>query len=83
MLDMRALHVEITNKVSEVLQHKGEIAAEQDLAAIGLDSMRSVGLVVGLEEMYNIEYDDEELLTDNFSTIAKIVERVNSKLSLS
>lgn len=81
MLELRALHDGIMNKVSEVLQYHGEIAAEEDLTAIGLDSMRSVGLIVDLEEMYNIVFDDEELFTENFSTIAKIVERVNSKMN--
>lgn len=47
---------------------------------IGLDSMSSVNLIVELEAMYNIEFEDEELLTDNFSTIRNILERTQGKM---
>ncbi|CAG7659187.1 acyl carrier protein [Paenibacillus allorhizosphaerae] len=75
------LRTEIESKVKELLQVDGNIQLDQDLTSIGLDSMRSVGLIVDLETQYNISFNDDELLTENFSTINKIVERVQSKLT--
>lgn len=71
---------DVTNKVKEVLQYNQDIYVNQDLAEIGLDSLASVTLLVELEEMYNIEFDDEEMLFENFSTITKINNLVCNKL---
>lgn len=71
---------DVTNKVKEVLEYNQDIYVNQDLAEIGLDSLASVTLLVELEEMYNIEFDDEEMLFENFSTITKINNLVCNKL---
>lgn len=56
------------------------LASTEDLSTYGFDSLRSVELIVDLEEHFDIEFDDEELLFNNFSTIDKIVEMVSNKL---
>lgn len=70
----------ITSKVKEILGREQDISLEEDLATLGLDSMGSVGLIVDLEELFDIVIDDEELMFENFSTIQKIVDRVAGKL---
>ena len=53
------------------------IKDEEDLCEFGLNSISSVDLVVTLEEMYDIMYDDDDLLLDNLNTINKIMETTN------
>ncbi|TNJ64371.1 acyl carrier protein [Paenibacillus hemerocallicola] len=71
---------DITAKVNEILETDHNIAWEEELTSLGLDSIKSVNLIVDLEEMYHIVFDEDELLTENFSTISKIVARVQGKL---
>lgn len=74
------LITEVTNKVKEILEYKQEIDLDQDLGELGLDSLASVTLLVELEEMYNIQFEDEEMLFEYFSTIAKIKQLISNKL---
>ena len=79
---------EIGNYVRELirpmleLDESYELEDDCDLVALGLDSMKSVNLIVDIEEHFNIMFDDEELLLDNFKTISNIVNRISSKLDL-
>jgi acyl carrier protein len=59
-----------------------EIRLDDDLGACGLDSMKSVHLIVELEEQFNFAYEDEELIFENFSTLQKIIDRINAKLMI-
>jgi len=74
------LLIEISSKVKEVLELDQEIDLHQNLVELGLDSLASVNLLVDIEEMYNIQFDDEEMLVENFSTINKVYQLVNGKL---
>lgn len=79
-MDYQAIENKIVEKLQEVLETVKEIATGEDLAGLGLDSIRSVALIVELEEAFDIMFDDEELLFENFSTLNKISERVIGKL---
>lgn len=57
-----------------------EFTANEDLTSLGLDSIKSVHLIVEIEEKFNIIFEDEELLFENFSALDKIVDRIQSKL---
>lgn len=74
------LVIEITNKVKEVLEIEQDIDVHQDLVELGLDSLVSVSLLVDIEEMYSILFDDEEMIIDNFSSIYKVCKLVSGKL---
>lgn len=46
----------------------------------GLDSFSFLQLIVALEESFSISIDDELLLYDNFNSIEKIVQTMNSMI---
>lgn len=70
---------EIVSSILE-LDDDMNLSLNDDLSSLGLDSMKSVELVIELEEVFNIIFEDEELITDNFSSIKKIVDRIQVKL---
>lgn len=49
--------------------------------AIGVDSISSIRIIVALENEFNIEFDDEELLESTFSSLKNLVSIVNRHLS--
>jgi acyl carrier protein len=67
--------------VREVLFISDLIDPEEKLMGLGLDSMRTMQMLVKLEVYFNIEFDDNELLIENFNTIESIAGRINSKIS--
>ncbi|WP_410667772.1 phosphopantetheine-binding protein [Amycolatopsis sp. cmx-4-68] len=50
----------------------GRIAEDDDLAALGLDSMGVVQLVTDLEETFGFELPDELLTEDTFATAGSL-----------
>ena len=63
----------IIKTLNEILQRDcGSVNENDDLVDYGLDSMKAVELVVELENEYDIEVDDEDLLIENLNTISKI-----------
>ncbi|MCP1311562.1 acyl carrier protein [Paenibacillus tyrfis] len=62
-------------------QNNQQYDLDQELGQLGLDSMKSVALVIDLEEQFDIIFEDEELLVENFSSLQKIIEIVECKLT--
>jgi acyl carrier protein len=52
----------------------------QNLILVGLDSMKTINLVVELEEEFDIVIDDNDLLFENFSTISRILDLISQKV---
>jgi len=50
----------------------------QDLAELGLTSMQTVVLVVGLEEEFGVRFPDEGLVIENFRTVESIARLVET-----
>lgn len=72
----------INDKVSKVLAVPPEIITEQlELSSIGLDSIKTIVLVVELEEMFGIAFADQELLYEYFSRLDRITSLVSNKLA--
>jgi acyl carrier protein len=71
----------IINTLQQVLMIEESIDQHQDLIGLGLDSMASVELVLELETAFDIAFQDDELLLENFSTVERIVSMVESKLN--
>lgn len=71
----------VQERIKNILQEllgKEELSNNQDLAAIGLDSISSIELIVELEEEFSVLFEDHELMLDNFKTIIlieKLIER--------
>ena len=79
-MDHQFIESQIVRKIQEILETTKDISPQDDLSALGLNSIKSVALIVELEEAFDITFDDEELLFENFSDINRIAERVQGKL---
>jgi acyl carrier protein len=55
-----------------------ELGRERDLAELGLSSLQSVVLVVGLEAEFGIAFDDDSLVVENFRTVDAIAALVEA-----
>jgi acyl carrier protein len=64
----------IRNVIS--LDANREIKDDENLIDLGLDSIKTIEIVVELEDGFDIEIDEDDLMLDNFSTISKIMELV-------
>jgi acyl carrier protein len=71
----------IMSKIKELFNVQSNFGANDDLTLIGLDSLRFVNLIVVLEEMYDVSFDDDEFLVENFTTVQKIIDRIHGKLA--
>ena len=75
---------DILDKVLKVLNanlENTEITFEQtedDLSALGMDSIVFIRVVVALEEAFDIEIPDEKLSLNEMNTIAKIMDVISS-----
>lgn len=66
--------------IKSILGHPEDIASERKLSELGLDSIKSVQLIVELEEKFNIMFEEEELLFEHFATIQQIALLIYGKL---
>ena len=58
-----------------------EFTVEDNLSDLGFGSIRVLQLVVELEQLFDITFEDEDLLCENFSTINKISSCVKDVLN--
>ena len=73
MLDK--INKEIKKLVNDCVEEK--INEETDLIQLGIDSLMTVELVLGLEEAFDIEFDDSDLEMENLKSVRDIVTLVN------
>lgn len=69
-----------------LLQHlpyagEGALGADDDLAALGLDSMGVVQLLADLEEAFGVELPDELLTEETFATVGSLWASVADQVS--
>ena len=55
----------------------GELSASDPLAALGLDSMSIVAMLVAIEDDYDIELPDELIDEDTFETVGSLWQAVS------
>lgn len=63
--------------VNEILDMDIDIKEDENLALYGLDSMGTMKLIVGLEQVFGISIDEDDLLLENFDSINKICSLVD------
>ncbi|MNW36487.1 Aminoacyl carrier protein [compost metagenome] len=49
---------------------------EAELLMYGLDSLKTINLILDLEELFDIQFPDELLTYDNMATLTKIKETI-------
>lgn len=81
-MEISTIRSKVSELVCQVLETKGDIQTDGDLRRVGLDSLKTIALVVKLEEAFSINFAENELLFENFSTIEKIAERVLNKIKM-
>jgi len=59
--------------LKDVLQLPEEPPYDSNLVFYGLDSITAVNLIVDIESEFQIMFDNDDLLIDNFATVEKIV----------
>lgn len=68
---------EILGTVLELTPEQVEaIGVEDDLIALGLDSLNSIEVIVNLECEFGIQVDDEDLLLDNIASVHLLMELI-------
>ncbi|WP_168122381.1 acyl carrier protein [Paenibacillus sp. HB172176] len=70
---------EIAARVKQMMKIQQNIGLDEDLQAMGFNSMDLMTLAIDLEDHYKLDFIPEELLFKNFATIRKIVNLVESK----
>ena len=75
---------DIINKVLQIFNaniENTEITfgqTEDDLSALGMDSITFIRVIVALEEAFDIEIPDEKLLLTEMNTISKMTEVISA-----
>lgn len=59
-----------------------DIPLNDELFQYGIDSLNIMKVILGIEEKYDVVYDDEELNIENFMTISAICHTVEEKLGI-
>ncbi|WP_031309525.1 acyl carrier protein [Brevibacillus laterosporus] len=67
--------------LQDLLEIKEPITECDDLTKKGLDSMTTIRLIVALEQAFDLEFSEEDLLLDNFRTVEKISGLINVRQS--
>jgi acyl carrier protein len=57
-----------------------QIGLEDDLVAIGLNSIKFLKVIVALEETFDIEMDEEQLNIENFRTLNRLLATIENSL---
>jgi acyl carrier protein len=68
----------ITTGVQKVLETKAAISVDENLFDLGLNSLKTIALIVELEVAFDIVIDDEDLYLENYSTIQKITDCITN-----
>lgn len=56
-----------------------EITGKTDISSLGINSLNFLRIIVEFEENFDVEFDDNELNFDYFSTIDSIIALIESK----
>ncbi|WP_419392677.1 acyl carrier protein [Cytobacillus praedii] len=66
---------EILHLLSNIVELPQDMKADIDLRTYGLDSLKTMRLLVEIENVFNIEFDDDDLNMEEFSTLERIVKK--------
>lgn len=57
----------------------GEIETETELSEYGVDSFLLLELIVAIEEMYTVKFEQSDITTETLESIKTIMELISSK----
>ena len=69
----------IVNEIKKLVNNgtDANISEETSLVELGIDSLMTVELVLGLEDAFNIQFNDSDLEMENLRNVRDIVNLVN------
>lgn len=67
--------IQILNKYGVIIPENRKLS-DIDLVEYGLDSLLFISLLVDLEVAFNIEFDPDDLLIENFRSVDSIKKKV-------
>jgi Phosphopantetheine attachment site. len=69
----------IAKEILEIFKdiHGMDTSVTDPINDMEIDSFKFIQILVQLEDKYNIEFDDSDLLVDNISTIESLADIVN------
>ena len=69
----------IVNEITKLVNNgtDANITEETSLVELGIDSLMTVELVLGLEDAFNIQFNDSDLEMENLRNVRDIVNLVN------
>ncbi|PYE47273.1 acyl carrier protein [Paenibacillus barcinonensis] len=70
----------VEETVKEILDIHNPIDLDKDLKELGLDSMKCINLIVKIEDLFNITFNNQEFKISNFKTIGTINKLLSEKL---
>lgn len=74
----------IENKIIEFLQVKSQMLIQDTnilIREIGLDSIQYIELLVEIEQIYSIEFEEDKLFSSAFKRLSDLIEYVDAKVS--
>ncbi|MEN1987484.1 acyl carrier protein [Paenibacillus hubeiensis] len=79
ILTSQELITAVKSKVASELAIEEAFNDDADLTNYGLDSMSTVRMLVSLEEEFQVTFEDEDLLLENFRTVLKIAQLLEKR----
>lgn len=74
--EIRKIVLDVINEITNISIND----YDEELFIMGITSYMLISCIIKLEEKLNIEFNDEELNLDKFSTVEKITNIVKNKL---
>lgn len=80
---------DMVEKIYKIIEDVLKLTAEEiekvtedtDLIEVGMDSLNAIEVVVNIENEFDIQVEDEDLLLSNISTVRLLQELVNKYIS--
>ncbi|WP_158602300.1 acyl carrier protein [Cohnella endophytica] len=67
-------------ELTEESKDSAPVDIHEPIYDMGVDSMKTIQLIVLIEQHFDINFDDEELIMESFSTIDRITDCIVNKL---
>ena len=72
---------DIIRKAFENCESIDQMGCDKELSSLGITSITFIKAIAAVEKEFDIGFDVEELLFENFNTVGKIVSAISEKLS--
>ncbi len=79
---LHVLYSIVENNITDLKKPISEIGADENLFALGMNSISSIKIVVALEEYFDFEFEDEKLTVDTLHSINSISKYISECVHL-